>query len=411
MTPIAFPRALRRCAHNKTESGDAMSTLDLTRPDYLEDEEVAMFERSVLGFIDRFAKAEDIERWRKDKQVDRRTWQEAANAGLLGISVPPEYGGAGGDFRHEIVIAKELGHVGADALTISLHNAVIIPYFLSFGTEDQKMRWLPQMCTGECILAIAMTEPGAGSDLQGMKMTARKTEGGYLLNGQKTFISNGQIADVILVAAKSDPQAGSKGMSLFIVDTRQAGGGFRRGNNLEKVGQEGQDTSELFFDDVFVPDDCLLGGEPGQGMRQLMAKLPQERLVIAWQAMAMIEQAVAETVAYVRERKMFGQALIDFQNTQFKLAEIKTMATVARVFVDHCTRLQLDGKLDASTASMAKYWISDKASEIIDECLQLFGGYGYMLEYPIARLYRDSRIHRIYGGANEVMKVLIARSL
>ena len=388
-----------------------MSDLDLSQADFFEDEEVTMFEHSVLGFIDRFAKPEDVERWRKNKQVDRSVWEEAAKAGLLGVSVPPEYGGAGGDLRHEIVIAKELGHACADALTISLHNAVIIPYFVSFGTEEQKLRWLPRMCSGEYILAIAMTEPGAGSDLQGMKMSARKTEGGYLLNGQKTFISNGQIANMVLVAAKTDAQAGSKGISLFIVDTEQAGDSFRRGRNLEKVGQEGQDTSELFFDDVFVPDDCVLGGAPGLGMGQLMAKLPQERLVIAWQAMAMIERAVAETVAYVRDRKMFGQALIDFQNTQFKLAEIKTTATIARVFLDHCTRLHLDGKLDASTASMAKYWISDRASEIIDECLQFFGGYGYMLEYPIARLYRDSRIHRIYGGANEVMKLLIARSL
>ena len=388
-----------------------MSDLDLSQADFFEDEEVTMFEHSVLGFIDRFAKPEDVERWRKNKQVDRSVWEEAAKAGLLGVSVPPEYGGAGGDLRHEIVIAKELGHACADALTISLHNAVVIPYFVSFGTEEQKQRWLPRVCSGEYILAIAMTEPGAGSDLQGMKMSARKTEGGYLLNGQKTFISNGQIANMVLVAAKTDAQAGSKGISLFIVDTEQAGDSFRRGRNLEKVGQEGQDTSELFFDDVFVPDDCILGGAPGLGMGQLMAKLPQERLVIAWQAMAMIERAVAETVAYVRDRKMFGQALIDFQNTQFKLAEIKTTATIARVFLDHCTRLQLDGKLDASTASMAKYWISDRASEIIDECLQFFGGYGYMLEYPIARLYRDSRIHRIYGGANEVMKLLIARSL
>jgi acyl-CoA dehydrogenase len=389
----------------------AMGDLDLSRDDVFEDEDVVMFERSVQGFIGRFARPEDIERWRTNKQVDRTVWDAAARAGLLGVSVPPEYGGAGGDLRHEIVIAKALGHAGADALTITLHNAVIIPYFLSFGTGAQKARWLPTLCSGENVLAIAMTEPGAGSDLQGMAMTARRIDGGYLLNGQKTFISNGQIADVVLVAAKTDPQAGSRGISLFIVDTRQAGDRFRRGRNLEKVGQEGQDTSELFFDDVFVPDDCLLGGVPGLGMGQLMAKLPQERLIIAWQAMAMIERAFAETLAYVRDRRMFGQGLIDFQNTQFRLAEIKTTATIARVFLDHCTRLQLYGGLDAPTASMAKYWISDQASEIIDQCVQFFGGYGYMLEYPIARLYRDSRIHRIYGGANEVMKLLIARSL
>ncbi len=256
-----------------------------------------------------------------------------------------------------------------------------------------------------------MTEPAAGSDLQGMKMTARKCDGGWRLNGQKTFISNGQIADVIVVAAKTDPAGGSRSISLFIVDVRGDPEGFRRGRNLDKVGQEGQDTSELFFDDLLVPDDALLGGVEGRGLPQLMEKLPQERLIIAWQAMAMIERALDETIRYTRERPMFGQTLADFQNTQCLLAEYKTQAVVCRVFVDHCTGLLVRGELTAELASMAKHWASEELTKVVDGCLQLFGGYGYMPEYPIARMFRDSRIHRIYGGASEVMKLLIARNL
>lgn len=387
-----------------------MSEMDLLCEDFMAVEEVAMFERSVVGFFQTHARPEQVEKWRKNKQVDRSVWTEAGKAGLLGVSVSEQYGGGGGDFRHEAVITKEAGHFGADALAISLHNAVILPYFTAYGTEAQKQRWIPKMCSGELVGAIAMTEPAAGSDLQGMRMVARRADGGYHLSGQKTFISNGQLADIVLVAAKTDPEAGSKGISLFVVETEGAKG-FERGRNLEKIGQEGQDTSELFFDDVFVADDCLLGEVPGSGLGQLMAKLPQERLVIAWQAMAMIELALHETIAYAKDRKMFGQRLADFQNTQFKLAEFKTRATIARSFVGQCTKQHLDGKLDAATASMAKYWVSEQACEIIDGCLQFFGGYGYMTEYPIARLYRDVRIHKIYGGANEVMKLLIARTL
>lgn len=388
-----------------------MTDLALVQPAYMADEDMTMFQRSVDGFLEAHARPEDIDRWRQNKRVDREAWHQAGRDGLLGVSVPEEFGGGGGDFRHEAVITEAIGHRGADAFTVSLHNAVILPYFTAFATEEQKKRWLPRLCSGELVSAIAMTEPGAGSDLQGMRTRAVKSGNGYLLSGQKTFISNGQIADLILVAAKTDPDAGSRGISLFIVDASSAGEGFRRGRNLDKVGQEGQDTSELFFDDVFVPPDALLGGEEGRGLHQLMAKLPQERLIIAWQAMAMIERALAETIDYTKQRKMFGSALAEFQNTQFKLAEYKTQATVARVFLNHCTEQLLAGTLDASTASMAKYWISDQLSEIVDGCLQLFGGYGYMTEYPIGRMYRDSRIHRIYGGANEVMKLLIARTL
>jgi len=385
--------------------------LDLIDSAVFASEECVQFARSVEGFLDKNVPPDRIDQWRMDKQVDRGTWDAAASAGLLGISVPEEYGGVGADFRYEAIITKAIGHRGADALTISLHNAVILPYFTSFGTEAQKRRWLPLFCSGECLTAIAMTEPAAGSDLQGMKMSARKCDGGYRLTGQKTFISNGQIADVVLVAAKTDPAGGSRAISLFIVDTRGAPGGFERGRNLEKIGQEGQDTSELFFDDLFVPDDALLGGSEGAGLQQLMAKLPQERLIIAWQAMAMIERALEETIRYTRDRSMFGKTLADFQNTQFKLAEYKTQAVVCRVFVDHCTELLIHDALTPELASMAKYWASEELSKIVDGCLQLFGGYGYMLEYPIARIFRDSRIHRIYGGASEVMKLLIARNL
>ncbi len=384
--------------------------MTLHREDFMSVDEVELFERSVAGFLDAHASPEAIERWRENKMVDREVWSEAGRAGLLGVSVPQAYGGGGGDFRHEVVIIREVAHRGADALAISLHNAVVLPYFTAFATEEQKRRWLPRLCSGELVSAIAMTEPGAGSDLQSMRCTAKKVDGGYRLNGQKTFISNGQLADLVLVAAKTNPEAGSRGLSLFIVETDGCEG-FERGRNLEKLGQEGQDTSELFFEDVFAPDENLLGGAEGKGLPQLMAKLPQERLVIAWQAISMIERALAETIAYVKERKMFGRTLADFQNTQFKLAEYKTEATIASVFCGHCTKLLLGGELDATAASMAKYWVSERATSIIDGCLQMFGGYGYMLEYPIARLYRDARIHRIYGGANEVMRMLIARSL
>lgn len=386
-------------------------TLDLVESTLFAGEECVQFERSVSGFLDAYASPDHIDQWRADKQVDRKTWDAAAKAGLLGISVPEEFGGAGADFCYEAIITKAIGHRGADALTVSLHNAVILPYFTAFGTDAQKRHWLPLFCSGQCITAIAMTEPAAGSDLQGMRMAARKCDGGYRLTGQKTFISNGQIADVMVVAARTDPAGGSRAISLFIVDVRSAPEGFRRGRNLEKIGQEGQDTSELFFDDLFIPDDALLGGIEGCGLQQLMAKLPQERLIIAWQAMAMIERALDETIRYTRDRPMFGKTLADFQNTQFKLAEYKTQAVVCRVFVDHCTALLVADDLTPELASMAKYWASEELSKIVDGCLQLFGGYGYMLEYPIARIFRDSRIHRIYGGASEVMKLLIARNL
>ena len=337
-------------------------------------------------------------------------WREAGEAGLLCLAVPEQYGGAGGDFRHEVVLMELLASKDVSGFAAPLHNAIVVPYILHYGSEEQKKRWLPKMASGEFIGAIAMSEPGAGSDLQGIKTTARREGNHYVISGQKTFISNGQLADIVVVVAKTDPSLGAKGTSLIVVETDQADG-FQRGRNLDKVGLEAQDTSELFFTEVRVPTANLLGREEGTGFVQLMQQLPQERLTIAIGAVAAMERALELTIAYVKERKAFGQRLIDFQNTQFKLAECKTEATIARVFVDRLIGLHLAGNLDASTASMAKYWATDLENKIVDTCLQLFGGYGYMNEYPIARMFRDSRVQRIYGGSNEIMKVLIARTL
>lgn len=376
---------------------------------FFQDEDISLFRRGAERFFAENATDADIARWRANKCVERDLWRRAGAAGLLGVSAPVEYGGGGGDFRHEAVIIEAVGRRGAEAFGITLHNPVLIPYLTAYGDAAQKARWLPGLCSGEIVSAIAMTEPGAGSDLQGMRMSARACAGGYRLSGQKTFITNGQLADLILVAAKTNPDAGARGISLFLFDARTPG--FSRGRNLEKIGLEGQDTSELFFDDAFTPENSVLGGAAGLGFAQLMEKLPQERLVIAWQAMGMIERALTETIAYVRARPAFGRTLIDFQNTQFRLAEFKTEATIAKVFLIHCTQQLIAGALDAATASMAKYWITDTQSRIIDGCLQMFGGYGYMAEYPIGQMFKDSRIHRIYGGANEIMKLLIARTL
>jgi acyl-CoA dehydrogenase len=372
-------------------------------------EELSMFADSVGRFLDQHANPVQAQQWREDGFVAPRLWREAGAAGMLGISIPVEYGGAGADFRFEAVLMEQLGRKHALNFAIPLHNAVVAPYLISYGTEAQKNRWLPMVASGDAILAVAMSEPSSGSDLQGMMTTARREGDHYILNGQKTFISNGAHASLIIVAAKTDARAGAKGISLFVVETEKSEG-FTRGRLLKKLGQEGRDTAELFFTDMRVPVENRLGDE-GRGFAMLMEKLPQERLVIAWQAMAMMEAALDVTVAYTRERKAFGRAIGDFQNTQFKLAEAKTLATVAKVFLYHCTERLMEGKLDAATASMAKYWITDTQAKVIDECLQLFGGYGYMLEYPIAEMYKDARAYRIYGGTNEIMKLLIARSM
>lgn len=385
-----------------------MAALDVEKPDFMEIEELTMFEDMVGKFLEDHASAKQTAEWRDQGMVPERVWRAAGDAGLLGASLPEAFGGSGGDFRFDVILMQQLGKHHALNFAIPLHSAVIAPYIAQYGTEEQKQHYLPRAASGETILAIAMTEPAAGSDLQGMRATARRDGDHYVIDGQKTFISNGQVASTVIVAAKTDPEAGSRGISLFIVDTDTPG--FERGALLHKLGQGGRDTVELFFSDMRVPASCLLGREGG-GFAMLMEKLPQERLVIAWQALAMMEAAIETTVAYVKERKAFGRTLFDFQNTQFKLAECKTQATIAKVFLYDCTRKLLDNKLDAATASMAKLWVSETQGKIIDECLQLHGGYGYMAEYSISDMYRDARGYRIYGGTNEIMKMLIARSL
>jgi acyl-CoA dehydrogenase len=384
------------------------SILGLPTPDW-GGEDVGMFYDMAHRFL-----SEEItpryDEFEKNEMVDRASWEKAGAAGLLCASMPEEYGGSGGSFAHESALIEAIAHVGVDGFGIGLHNAIVAPYILHYGSEEQKKKWLPRMATGELIGAIAMTEPGAGSDLQGIRTRAEKDGNHYRINGSKTFITNGQLANLVIVVAKTDPDKGAKGTSLLVIET-DGTDGFERGRNLDKIGLKANDTSELFFNDVRVPASALLGSEEGQGFVQLMQQLPQERLTIGTTAIAMSERALAMTIDYVRERKAFGKAIIDFQNTQFKLAELKTEATVGRVFYNDCVARHIAGGLDAATASMAKYWLSELQGKVVDECLQLFGGYGYMNEYPIARMFRDARVQRIYGGTNEIMKLLIARSL
>jgi acyl-CoA dehydrogenase len=349
------------------------------------------------------------ERWRHQQHVDRELWTRAGEMGLLAADIPEAYGGSGGDFAHMAIVFEELGYAGDMAFGLHVH-AIVAHYLLNQGTEEQKQRYLPKLASGEMIAAIAMSEPGAGSDLKGIRTTAVKGSDGYRVNGSKTFISNGYLADLVLVVAKTDPAGGAKGISLMLVETKN-NPGFRVGRILEKVGQKGQDTCELFFDDAHVAVDGVLGFEPGRGFAQLMTELPYERTIIGVAGVAAIERALRLTVEHAKERKAFGQALIEMQNTRFVLAEIKTEATVARIFIDRCVEDMLAGRMDAVRASMAKYWISDLQCKVVDQCVQLFGGYGYMLEYPIAQMYVDARVQRIYGGANEIMKEIIARSL
>ena len=381
--------------------------LNLPRPAWMS-EDVALLDETTRRFI-AAEYAPHLDKWHDDHFYPREVWTKAGAAGLLCASMPEDYGGAGGTFAHEAVIDRQFALAGFDTFGAPLHSGIVAPYILHYGTEEQKKRWLPKLATGELIGAIAMSEPAAGSDLRGIRTTARRDGDEYVLNGQKTYITNGQTANLIAVVAKtSDGEAPSK-PSIIFVETDHVQG-FSRGRNLEKVGMDLADTSELFFSDVRVPVANLLGTE-GSGMHQLMAQLPQERLIIAVQGIAAAERALALTIDYVKQRRAFGQALIEFQNTQFKLAECKTEVTIGRVFVDHCLDRHLRGQLDSATASMAKYWVTDLQCRVIDECLQLHGGAGYMLEYPIAQMYRDARAQRIYGGTNEIMKVLIARGL
>jgi len=371
-------------------------------------EDLAPFRELARSFCEKEL-APNQERWAAQHEVDRDLWRRAGEVGLLCLGIPEEYGGGGGGFAHEIVLLEEQVRVGDSCWGVSLHNAIVAPYLLHYGTEDQKRAWLPRLASGELVGAIAMTEPGTGSDLQNIRTRAVRDGDAYVINGAKTFITNGGQADLIIVAAKTDSAQGAHGMSLLLVEADTPG--FRRGRVLDKVGLKGQDTAELFFDDVRVPVGNLLGAVEGQGFVQLMQQLPQERLIIAITATRTMEQAVELTTRYTKEREAFGRPVFNFQHTRFTLAECATEARVARAFVDQCIEQHLRGELDVPTAAMAKYWTSDRACRVVDECVQLHGGYGYMSEYPIARAWTDIRVQRIYGGTNEIMKEIIGRSL
>ncbi len=386
-----------------------MYDLGVKRPAWREEEEFVLFTDAANAFVADTC-VPHVEKWEKQGVVDRSIWLKAGQYGLLVPDCPEAYGGVGGDFRHDAIIIDAVHGQGIDSWGMVLHNAIVTPYVTAFASEDQKKEWLPKLISGEYVAAIAMTEPSGGSDLQGMKTTALKQGNQYVLNGSKTFITNGGTANFIIVCAKTDPSEGAKGISLFAVETDGLDG-FSRGEKLDKVGLKGQDTCELFFDDMKVPASALIGPEEGRGFYQLMDKLPQERLIIALQAMAMIENILGQTIDYVRERKAFGKSIMDFQNTRFKLAECKSEATMAKIFCDHCTDELVAGRLTTEMASMAKYLVSDLQCKIVDECVQLHGGYGYMNEYPVARAWRDARVQRIYGGTNEIMKLVIARGL
>ena len=372
------------------------------------DDELSMLREAVSRFVEAEMLPHDA-RWRKQKHVDRETWRKVGEAGFLLLDVPAEYGGGGGDFRHESVLYEELARRGISGFGQGVHS-IAAHYVLNYGTEEQKQRWLPRMARGELIGAIAMTEPGAGSDLKGIRTRAVREGDEYVVNGSKIFITNGSIATLLMLVVRTDPGDRSRGLSILMVETEGLAG-YRVGRVLDKMGMTAQDTSELYFEDVRVGADCLLGGVEGKGMHQLMGDLPYERLTIALGGVASMEGAVEETAKYVRERKAFGQAIAEFQNTKFKLAEVVTITRVARTFVDQCIEQLVKGELDTETAAMAKWWVTDMQQKVMDECVQLHGGYGYMNEYLVCRMFADSRVQRIYGGTNEIMKELISRSV
>ena len=376
------------------------------------DADLALYRDTVARFIDAEMVPDDAAS-RERGHVGHAIWRRAGELGLLCSDIPEEWGGGGGDFRHEAVFHEEMARRGLSGMATSVHS-IVAHYFMNHGTEEQKRRYLPRMARGEMVGAIAMTEPGTGSDLQAIRTRATRhgddAAGPYVLNGAKTFITNGFLAGVVLVVAKTDPAQGAKGTSILIVETEGCEG-FRVGRVLDKIGMKAQDTSELFFDDVQVPADRLLGGHAGQGFVQLMSDLPYERLIIGVGALAAMEGAYEATLAYVRERSAFGKPIAEFQNTRFKLAEIATEIQVGRAFIDRCVEQLVAGTLDTATASMAKLWGSEAQGRVVDACLQMFGGYGYMNEYPIARMYADARVQRIYGGTSEIMKEVISRAL
>ena len=371
------------------------------------------FEKDVVPHREAFAAA-----GRPSREVYRR----AGDLGLLGMSVPEEYGGGGGDFRHEAVLFEEQVRAGDSAMQLGVHSGIVPHYILAYASEENRARWLPKLCSGEWIGAIAMTEPGTGSDLQAVRTTAVRDGGHYVINGSKTFISNASHCDLLVIVAKTDPAAGARGLSLLVAEVSDDTPGFHRGRVLHKIGQKGQDTAELTFDGLRIPAANILGGSgagrndqasgsEGRGFSQLMQQLPQERLICGIAAAAMIDAAVEQTVEYTKSRTAFGKTLFDLQNTKFELAECATIGRVVRTFVDDAVAKHVRSELDVTTAAMVKYWTTDRQFEVVDRCLQLFGGYGYMEEYPIARMFVDGRIARIYAGANEVMKDLISRSL
>lgn len=367
-----------------------------------------MFRESFRTFLDRHV-APHHEAWEQDKLVDRDVWVEAGKQGFLGMAVPEQYGGGGvDDFRYNTVITEEVTAGRYSGLGFSLHNDVVAPYLIRLGTDEQKQRWLPKFCSGELISAIAMTEPGTGSDLQGIKARAVKDGDHYVLNGSKTFITNGIHSDLVIVVAQTDPDKGALGFSLLVVERGMEG--FERGRKLDKIGLDAQDTAELSFTDVKVPAENLLG-EEGQGFIYLMQNLPQERISIAIMAAAAMEAVLDDTLQYAKERKAFGKPIGSQQNSRFLLAELSTEATVVRMMVDEFIRLHLDEKLTVEQAAMAKWYSTEKQVHLIDRCLQLHGGYGYMREYSVARAYLDARVQTIYGGTTEIMKEIIGRSL
>ena len=367
-----------------------------------------MFRDAVRKFFDKELKP-NHEAWEDAGVVPRDFWLKSGEQGLLAPQVPEEYGGPGGDYRYLAIIDEELGLAGASGPGFAVHSDICAGYLLAHGSEDQKKEWLPKMVSGEAIFAVAMTEPNTGSDLQGVKTTAILDGNQYVVNGSKTFISNGQNADVVIVVAKTDPSQGAKGISLILVETDREG--YRVGRNLDKMGMSAADTSEMFFDDVRVPTSNLLGAEEGQGFIQLMNELPQERLGIAINAQANAQYAFDLTVEYVKERKAFGQAIFDFQNTRFKLAELKTQIEVGWAFIDKCIDHHMRRELTAQDAAMCKLWVTEMLGRVVDEGVQLHGGYGYMNEYPITKLYKDARVQRIFGGTSEIMKELISRGI
>jgi len=371
------------------------------------DSEHEILRDSVGKFLDEEA-VPFHEQWEEDGQVSRDIWKKAGQLGFLAPMVEEEYGGIGGDYLFNTIIGEEISYRGLSGLGFQLHSDIVVPYICRLGTHEQKQKYLPKCVSGEIITAIAISEPGTGSDMQAIRTSAREDGDDYILNGSKIFITNGQLADLVIVVAKTDSNSGSKGFSLFLVESNSPG--FTRGKNLKKIGMKAQDTSELFFSDVRVPKSNLLG-ELGQGFAYLMQELPQERLTNALNFAAMCETMLKITLNYVKERNVFGKPVAAFQNTQFKLAEMDTTITAVRVFIDHCIHLHVKGKLDTVMASKAKLWTSEVLCKIADECVQLHGGYGYMLEYPIARFYADARGSRLYAGTDEIMKIIISRPL